>query len=103
MNQKTNPVYSATSPFKEGEYNTFGVEWYPDRLDFFVNGHKTFSYPKVDHVDPSQWPFDEEFYIILDQALGGNWVGRIDDKYLPVQMIVDWVRVYQREKGISLK
>ncbi len=97
LGQKNNPVYSATAPFNVDDYNVYGLEWYPDRLDFFVNGRKTFTYPKVQGVDPSQWPFDEEFYLILDQALGGNWVGKIRNDDLPVQMAVDWVRVYQQK------
>jgi beta-glucanase (GH16 family) len=95
MNQKDNPVYYTVHPHKPKEYNIFGLEWFPDRLDFYLNGEKTFSYPKIDNADHKQWPFDQEFYIILDQALGGNWVGSINDKDLPVEMVVDWVRVYQ--------
>ncbi|PTX18058.1 beta-glucanase (GH16 family) [Pontibacter mucosus] len=101
LQQKTNPVYFATPPFREGEFNTYGLEWYPDRLDFFINGQKTFSYPKIKNANSSQWPFDEEFYIILDQALGGNWVGSIKDEDLPVQMVVDWVRVYQTSNQLQ--
>lgn len=69
---------------------------YPDRIDLLVNGKKTLSYPKL-ATDPSgtQWPFDQPFYIILDQALGGNWPGSVNKSDLPQQMIVDWVRVYQ--------
>jgi beta-glucanase (GH16 family) len=98
QNQKKNPVYFATAPFKEGEYNVFGIEWYPDRLDFFVNHQKTFTYPKLENADYRQWPFDQEYYLILNQALGGNWVGTIKDEDLPVQMLVDWVRVYQKSE-----
>src|SRR5690606_20313311 len=93
--KKEKPVYFATPSFKEGEFNVFGLEWYPDRLDFFLNGEKTFTYPKIEGATPEQWPFDQEFYIILDQALGGAWVGEIHDEDLPVEMVVDWVRVYQ--------
>jgi hypothetical protein len=32
---------------------------------------------------------------LVDQQLGGNWVGKVDLKQLPVKMSVDWVRVYQ--------
>ncbi len=96
--QRTNPVYYATAPFKTGEFNTFGLEWYPDRLDFFINGAKTFSYPKVEVAGSSQWPFDQEFYIILNQALGGSWPGPVNPEHLPVQMEVDWVRVYQEQR-----
>ncbi|MGV3504928.1 MAG: glycoside hydrolase family 16 protein [Adhaeribacter sp.] len=94
--QKTRPVYFATPSFKAGEFNIFGLEWYPDRLDFFVNGRKTFSYPKIQGADSRQWPFDQPFYLILNQALGGSWVGSIHDRDLPLQMEVDWVRVYQQ-------
>ena len=96
--QKKNPVYFATVPFKEGKYNVFGLEWYPDRLDFFINGQKTFTYPKLVHADSRQWPFDQEYYIILNQALGGSWVGAVEDNDLPVQMTVDWVRVYRKRE-----
>lgn len=96
--QKDNPKYYTTAPFKPGEYNIFGLEWYPDRLEFTINGNKTFTYPRVDGKGSAQWPFDQEFYLILNQALGGNWVGSITDSDLPVQMVVDWVRVYQKNE-----
>ncbi|UOG77367.1 glycoside hydrolase family 16 protein (plasmid) [Hymenobacter tibetensis] len=101
LKQKTNPVYFNTSPYQVGEYNVYGLEWYPDRLDFFVNGRKTFTYPKVVGTDPTQWPYDQDFYIILNQALGGKWVGEIHDQDVPVQMAVDWVRVYQQKDQLS--
>ncbi|UZH55430.1 glycoside hydrolase family 16 protein [Salinimicrobium tongyeongense] len=94
--KREDPLYFTTVPFKIGEYNNYGVEWYPDRLDFFVNGKHTFSYPKIQDADARQWPFDQEFFILLNQALGGSWVGKIADEDLPVEMLVDWVRVYQK-------
>jgi beta-glucanase (GH16 family) len=97
LGQKGDPLYFTTAPFKTEDFNIFGLEWYPDRLDFFVNGQKTFTYPKIEGADFKQWPFDQEFYIILDQALGGSWVGEIHDQDLPVEMQVDWVRVYKKD------
>lgn len=94
--KRNDPIYAAIVPLEVDEYNTYGVEWYADRLNFYVNGQKTYTYPKIDGADDKQWPFDQEFFIILDQALGGNWVGSIDDEDLPVEMLVDWVRVFQR-------
>lgn len=95
LEEKDNPPYYATQAFDVDEFNVYGVEWFEDRLDFFVNGDMTFSYPKLEGADDKQWPFDQDFYIILNQALGGSWVGEIHDEDLPVQMLVDWVRVYQ--------
>lgn len=96
LNQKEAPGYFATPAFNVGAFNVFGMEWYTDRIDFFVNGTKTFTYPKIaGDTNPAQWPFDQPFYIILNQALGGKWVGAINDAHLPQQLEVDYVRVYQ--------
>lgn len=103
LKQKNNPPYFATAPYNVGAFNVFGIEWYEDRIDFFVNQRKTFSYPKVIDTTGTQWPFDQDFYIILNQALGGNWVGSINDKDLPVTMEVDYVRVYQKKDQRKIK
>lgn len=95
QNKKEYPKYFITAPYQVDQYNVYGLEWFPDRLDFFINGKKTFTYPKLQEGESKQWPFDQKFYIILNQALGGNWVGSISDQNLPVQMMVDWVRVYK--------
>lgn len=99
LGHKNNPKYFATAPFNVGAFNVFGMEWYPDRMDFFINGKKTFTYPKLaGDSTGTQWPFDQPFFLILDQALGGNWPGPVNKAHLPVQMEVDYVRVYQQKK-----
>ncbi len=49
---------------------------------------------------PAMWmlaecPYDQPFYILIDQQLGGNWVGEVAPSQLPVEMVVDRVRMYQ--------
>jgi len=95
LKQKDNPPHHGTTEVDIAQYNTYGLEWYPDKLVFTVNGIETFTYPKVNGVDPSQWPYDQPFYLLIDQQLGGSWVGKVDPDDLPVQMIVDFVKVYQ--------
>jgi beta-glucanase (GH16 family) len=95
LKQENNPPHGGTAKLNINDFNIFGLEWYPDKLIFTLNGKKTFSYPKIDNADHTQWPYDQPFYILIDQQLGGNWVGTIKDEDLPVEMIVDWVRVYQ--------
>ncbi|HLR33149.1 MAG TPA: hypothetical protein VK074_11710, partial [Fodinibius sp.] len=65
-------------------------------LVFTLNGQKTFEYPRLQETDSTQWPFDQPFYLMIDMQLGGEWVGQIDPDELPVQMVVDWVRLYKR-------
>ncbi len=99
-NQSSKPA-AATPAFNVGEFNNFGIEWYPDRIDYFVNGSKTYTYSRTEPVTSAQWPFDQEFYLILNQALGGSWVGSVNPDDLPAQMEVDYVRIYQPEGGNS--
>ncbi len=90
-----NPPHYGTAKIDISKFNTFGLEWYPDRLVFTLNGEETFVYPKVEGVDPSQWPYDQPFYLLIDQQLGGSWVGKVNPDNLPVEMIIDWVKIYQ--------
>lgn len=95
LKQTEKPPHGGKATLRNGEFNTFGISWYPDKIVFLLNGKETFTYPRVEGVDPSQWPYDQPFYLLIDQQLGGNWVGKVNPKDLPVQMIVDWVKVYQ--------
>lgn len=95
LKQKDNPPYYKTAKINKDAFNTYALEWYPDRLVFKVNGVITHSYPKLEGVDASQWPFDQPFYVLIDQQLEGSWVGKAKSEDLPVNMIIDWVKVYQ--------
>lgn len=81
------------------EWNIYGLEWHPDVLIWTVNGKETFRYPRVDGLDQEmkQWPFDQPFYFILSQQLGGSWVGEVNSDQLPVSMIIDFVKVYRKK------
>jgi beta-glucanase (GH16 family) len=43
------------------------------------------------------WPFDQEFYIILNLAMGGSMGGTIDPGFTSDTFEIDYVRVYQRD------
>lgn len=79
------------------QFHIYAAEWYPDRIDFFLDDHKYFSYPK-DPSNPDAWPFDKPEYMILNTAVGGQWGGQqgIDDSIFPQQYVIDYVRVYQK-------
>lgn len=95
LGQKENPPHGGTATVNANEYNVYGLSWYPDKIVFQLNGKDTFTYPRVDGVDKSQWPYDQPFFILIDQQLGGKWVGKVDQSQLPVEMEIDWVKVYQ--------
>lgn len=95
LEEKENPPYYTTVTLNPEKYNIYGLKWYPDRLVFMLNGEETFTYPKLDNVDPTQWPFDQPLYILMTMQLGGSWVGDVKPDDLPVEMEIDWVRWYQ--------
>lgn len=93
---KNNPPHSGTQYINPNDFNTYSVEMYDDRLVFKVNENQTFTYPKIQTDKENQYPFNKEFYLLLDMQLGGNWVGNIRDEELPVEMEIDWVRFYKK-------
>jgi len=87
--------YQKTKSVVTSEFNTYGVEWYPDRIVFSINGENTFTYSRFIWATWKQWPFDQDFHIILSQQLGGSWVGNIDPSHLPVDYVIDYVKYYK--------
>lgn len=82
-------------PGVEDKFHTYVLEWQKDRLDFFIDGIKYHSYDKQNGYE--EWPFDKNFYLVLNLAVGGNWGGRegVDESIWPQRMEIDFVRVYQ--------
>lgn len=92
-----NPPRFSTAKINKDDYNVYALEWTPDELRFYVNGKHNFTYPHLKNVpaEKKQWPFNNFFYIMLDMQLGGGWVGQVNPAHLPVEMLVDYVRVYK--------
>jgi len=84
-----------TAPYTASNYNLYDIIWSPSSIQFYVNNVLYGTYTKPNNATSSQWPFNEPFYIILDQAGGGSWTGAINNAALPFSMQVDYVRVYK--------
>ena len=92
------PKQGYTNKIIRNSYNIYAVEMYPDSLVFFVNDSKTFTYPRIETDKKDQFPFDYPFYLLIDMQLEGSWVGKANPQELPVEMLIDWVRFYQKPK-----
>lgn len=78
-------------------FNVYSVEITPNEIIYYINGRRTFSYPRLEPEPEGQYPFDDyEYYMILSAQLGGHWIGPIEEEHLPVKMEVDYVRFYER-------
>ncbi|RYZ57071.1 MAG: glycoside hydrolase family 16 protein [Proteobacteria bacterium] len=78
-------------------YHTYTMEWYEDHMDGFVDGKKYFTV-KNEGTGEDSWPFNKNFHVIFNLAVGGVWGGMngVDANIWPRAMLVDWVRVYQK-------
>ena len=78
-------------------FHTFAVEWEPNVMRFYVDGLLYKTRTPADLPAGTTWVFDHPFFIILNVAVGGEWPGNPDaTTVFPQQMLVDYVRVYQR-------
>ncbi|MBE8716070.1 carbohydrate-binding protein [Cellvibrio polysaccharolyticus] len=81
-------------------WHVYAAEWYPDRIAFYVDNVNYFTVWN-DGTGPNSWPFNHDFRIILNLAVGGTWGGAqgVDPNIWPRTLEVDYVRVYQQGAG----
>jgi len=104
-----NLFYGATPPGgtvqisdAESAFHLYAIEWTPNQVDFYVDNLKYFTFYN-DHKGFKTWPFSQPFYVILNLAVGGSWVGSPDATTIfPAIMEIDYVRVYQYENDMAV-
>lgn len=101
-NHKINTEKTATQGIQgaETKYHVYGLKWTEDEIIGYVDGIEYFSFKNDKKNDKKTWPFNQLFYIKLNLAIGGDWGGLhgIDDTIFPVDYIIDYVRVYQKQQ-----
>lgn len=99
------------------EFHEYALEWEPGEIRWLFDGEKFatqnswWSSSKTDgsngakpasEADLNPWPapFDQPYYLILNVAVGGKFLGNPDKTTrFPAEMQVDYVRVYDKEGG----
>jgi beta-glucanase (GH16 family) len=90
------------------DFHIFAVEWDPARITFSVDGQvqdgvvvggEVFNIVRSANVSYlGEWVFNNEFFVILNLAVGGTLGGSVDDTAFPAEVLVDYVRFYERAK-----
>ena len=72
------------------EFHNYSVEWSPENIKFSVDD-------KVFHTFPNSaaTPFNSDFFLILNLAMGGNFGGAIDPAFIESTLEIDYVKIYQ--------
>lgn len=72
------------------EFHTYTAEWTEENITFLLDGEVYFIFDN----DISK-PFNKDFFLILNVAMGGTLGGTIADDFQESSMEIDYVRVYQ--------
>lgn len=90
-------------PDASSTFYNYSFERTPESLTFSVNGKPYYKVTKKPGASYKQWPFDQDYYLIMNVAMGGSWGGKGRDKYppdgidnrsLPAQMQIRSVAYY---------
>jgi len=76
-------------------FHNYQMKWDADQIVIGVDGKYFFQFVNPKDGDLRKWPFRAPQYLLLNLAIGGDLGGPVDDAIFPVQMEVDYVRVYQ--------
>jgi beta-glucanase (GH16 family) len=76
-------------------FHVFAIEWQTNTISWLVDDQVYQRRSPADLPSGARWVFDHPFFILLNLAVGGNFVGPPDaSTQFPQTMLVDWVRVY---------
>jgi beta-glucanase (GH16 family) len=79
------------------DFHVFATEWNPDSILFYVDQDLYAKRTPAELRPGWKWVFDKPLFLILNLAVGGDWPGNPDSSTVfPRDMLVDYVRVYER-------
>jgi len=79
------------------DFHVFAVVWTEGSIQFLIDD-EPYEEATPASVPGKRWVFDKPFFLLMNLAIGGNWPGPPDTSTkFPLEMIVDYVRVYQAQ------
>tara|TARA_A100000164_G_scaffold159413_1_gene141325 strand:- start:1026 stop:1511 length:486 start_codon:yes stop_codon:yes gene_type:complete len=96
------PSYYLNQDIDTNEFHDYEMEWSEDEIKFYTDGVYMGTYFRT-NSGWQQWPFDEQFHIILNLAIGSSYMAcETQDNLFPQKLEVDYVRVFQLGQGCGL-
>ena len=77
------------------DFHTYAIAWDDQSIEWFFDGQ---SYSKILKNDVlaagNPWPFDQEFYLIMNLAIGGWFAGEVDPLLESAELTVKSIKYY---------
>jgi beta-glucanase (GH16 family) len=83
-------VATTMVPTATTEFHVYKLEWTPTAMQIFVDDKLFHTLPNSPSI-----PYNQNFFMILNIAMGGNLGGPIDASFTSTIFEIDYVRVYQ--------
>jgi beta-glucanase (GH16 family) len=92
--QSISKSYTLKNGRFDTDFHVFGIEWGPNYVNFYVDN---VLYNQITPADVTgEWVFNKPFYILINLAVGGNFVGAPNSETVfPQTMLIDYIRVYK--------
>jgi beta-glucanase (GH16 family) len=80
-------------------WHIFEINWTADKIQFAIDNLVYFEFEKDATPTSAEWPFDQDFHLLFNVAVGGMWGGShgVDSAAFVGEgqvMQIDWIRVY---------
>ena len=83
-------------------FHEYSIEWDSQYIKWFIDGAQYSSFYIGGNAGGTGASNQNNFFVILNLAVGGNWPGfTIDNNAFPAKMLVDYVRVYQDSPNVA--
>lgn len=95
--QKGRSIFSGSEGNFNERFHVFSIIWEEDKVEWYLNDQLFNTLTPAD-MNGFDYPFNNSFFFIFNIAVGGIWPGNPDESTIfPQHMIVDYVRVFQKE------
>jgi beta-glucanase (GH16 family) len=82
--------------FLNEQYHVYAIEWDTNIIEWFIDDTLYHRVERDDLPEGARWVYNHPFFILLNVAVGGRWVGPPSEKTVfPQTMRVDCVCVYE--------
>jgi beta-glucanase (GH16 family) len=102
-------IYTFPGGITATNFHAYMLDWEYGSINFYVDGNLFESQNSWSSPDfPYPAPFNAPFFLIMNLAVGGNYVGNPTNTLnnapavFPAQMLVDYVRVYQKTAPLAI-
>lgn len=77
------------------KFHVYGLKWEEDQIEFLLDNEVYHTF-QLSEAGKEANLFRQEYYLILNLALGGKWAGEVDPEIFPQEFVIDYVKVYQK-------